>query len=191
MRDCYKYNSIKSWKEYYAEKAKGFPYSGSAAFKLNDGCYERSQNNKLNEPCASFLPYWLALELIHEGKANEMKITIEELLAKCKKNYKAEVSRQKSFESRPDCYKGHPLIWDYYQPYKEEFCSWDRVTLRCIIPEKLTDEECKEIREGLWEHWYNPYNDGRDCTGVWFTSSISFYRCEGKTIIHHTKHCDV
>lgn len=191
MRDCYKYSHIPSWKEYYAEKAKGFPYSGAAAFKLTDGCLGRPRNSKMDEPGSYFMPYWIALELIHEGKIDSVKANVEEILAKCKENYKREANRLKDMKCRPDYYKGYPLEWEMYQPYKEEFNSYDCVTFRCVIPVKLTDEECEEIREDLWEHWYNPYNDGRDCTGVWFTSSISFYRCEGKTIIHHTKHCDV
>ncbi len=191
MRDIYKYNHIPSWKAYYAEKAKGFPYSGTAALKLNDGCTHPSRNDKALEPGAQFAPYWTALELIHEGRRDALKLTVEEILAKCRKNYETELGYYRRPESHHETYKGHPLIWEMYRPYKEEFNWIDIKTLRCVVPVKLTDEECEEIREGLWQHWYNPYDDGRDCTGVWFTSSISFYRCTDRTIIQHTLHKDI
>lgn len=55
----------------------------------------------------------------------------------------------------------------------------------------LAEQERKETIEELWEHWYNPWDDGRDCTGVWFTSRISIFDVPNGTWIYHFKSCDV
>ncbi len=191
MRDLYKYNSTKAWKEYYAEKAKGFPYSGSAAFKLNDGCREYPRNSKLDEPGSSFIPYWIALELIHEGKKDSLNVTLDELLEKCKQNYDIEVKRLERFKDRAEKYKNHPLNWKLFRPYDTDYNDFDTATFKCEIPERLSDEECKDLKEELWEYFYNPHDDGRDCSGVWFTSWIKVLRCSNKTVIYHRKSCDV
>ena len=190
MRSAYKYNSIPAWQKYHDEKAKGFPYSGQAAFYLNDGCLERPRRNKRDEAGFNFAPYWIALELIHEGKGDSLNISVEEILEKCKKNYKDEIERYEMFRNKPDTYKGHEIEFTTYKGDDEDYNSFDRWTGRCEIPVKLSDEECKELREGMWEHYRDPYYDGRDCTGTWFTTSIKFYRAPHKTIIMHEKHCD-
>ena len=190
MRDLYKYSSTKAWKEYYAEKAKGFPYSGSAAMKLNDGCIGRPRESKLDEPGACFVPYWLALELIHEGKGDSLNMAVEDILAKCKKNYKTEVEREKQWTPRPETYGGYPLNWVLFRPLDQDYNDYDRVTLKTEIPIRISKEEANELEKALFEPFYNPYDDGRDCSGVWFSTSVRAYRCANKTIIFHTKHCD-
>ena len=189
MRDCYKYNSIKSWKEYYKEKAKGFPYCGSAAYKLNDGSY--NGNNKIHEPSFSFSPYWLALELIHEGKKDALKITIPELLAKCKKNYEFEKERLEQFKSKPDTYNGYPLIWEHYRAYDEDYNGYDCETKICTLPFRATKEDKAALREQLYIRFVRPCCDGRDCTGAPFTGYIKIFTTVDKTIIIHKIHYDV
>ena len=191
MRDIYKYSSTRSWKEYYAEKATGFPYSGSAALRLNDGCLGRPRNSKFDVPGANFFPYWTALELIHEGKANSLNMTLPEVLAACKKNYQKEVEREKAWAVKPETYGGYPLNWELFRPYDQDFNDFDRVTAKCVIPIRLSDEEVKGLKEDLYEPFVDPYCDGRDCTGAWFTGYIKVLRCADRTYIIHCKHCDV
>ena len=191
MRSVYKYNSTIAWKKYHDEKAKGFPYSGQAAFYLNDGCHERPRQNKRDEAGFCFALYWIALELIHEGKGDSLNLTLEEILAKCKKNYKDELKRLEEFKREPDTYKGYELNWETYKPDNECYNSFDCWTGKCELPVKLSDEECKELHDGLWEHFHDPICDGRDCTGAWFTTSIRFFRAPQKTIILHEKQCDM
>lgn len=61
------------------------------------------------------------------------------------------------------------------------------------LPGVMTEEEQEEYVAENWEHFYDPYGDGRDCTGAWFTTSL---RCipvpeANKTIVIHRKHCDI
>lgn len=71
--------------------------------------------------------------------------------------------------------------------------DWDRRYKKEVYDWVFTDEDKEEYKEENWEHWYNPYNDGRDCTGVWFTSYISIFPLPkvGKTIVYHFQCCDV
>ena len=55
----------------------------------------------------------------------------------------------------------------------------------------MTDEEKKEYIDEMWEHWYNPWNDGRDCTGVWFTRRIAIFDVPNGTWVYHFRACDV
>lgn len=78
--------------------------------------------------------------------------------------------------------------WDVMNPD-----DWDRRYKKEVYDWVFTDEDKEEYKEENWEHWYNPYNDGRDCTGVWFTSYISIFPLPkvGKTIVYHFQSCDV
>lgn len=71
--------------------------------------------------------------------------------------------------------------------------NWDSRYMREEYEGVFTPEECKDYTEANWEHWYNPWNDGRDCTGVWFTTHIDVFplpKCN-KTIVYHFQACDV
>lgn len=182
MRD---YRDKQAWRAYLAEKAKGYPYSGSAAFKLEDW-----RGKLIDSPSFAFVPYWLALELVSEGKKDALKVPIDELLAKCKKSYMESVIYNKKFKLKPDTYKGHPLNWEIYRPTDEYNNSCDSFTEKCVIPEKLNEEEKKELYEQIYERFYDPYCDGRDCTGVWFTGWIKILTTTEKTFIYHHKVCD-
>lgn len=60
------------------------------------------------------------------------------------------------------------------------------------LPFHMNEEEKKEYRESEWCHWYNPWDDGRDCTGTWFTSRIRIIDCgDDETIVIHVQNCDV
>ena len=191
MRDIYKYNSIRSWKEYYSEKAKGFPYSGSAALKPNDGCSERPRNNKFDEPCAAFMPYWIALELIHEGK--ECNLTLDELLAKCKENYKHDLEWQEKMKEKPRYYKGHPIIWKNYRPTDERFNDpgYGHETWIATLPFRANEEDKKVLNAYFFIPYHIPYGDGRDCTGVKWTARLNIYTAQNKTVILHRIQADV
>lgn len=193
MRDLYVYNSTAAWKKYHAEKKKGFPYSKSAAFQLNSGISWDGQceHDKLREPSAAFLPYWMGIELIHEGKENALKLTIPELLAKCKKDYEKRLERAKQWERKPDTYNGYPLNWRMYRPLAHDDAdnSYDITTFVCELPFKATKEQKEELRQLIWEPFYDPYCDGRQ-TGKWSTSSVGIYTTNNKTVICHIRHCD-
>lgn len=195
MRDLYKYNSTAAWEKYHVEKKKGFPYSKSAAFQLNSGitCGGQCEHDKLREPSAAFLPYWMGIELIHEGKADSLKMTIPELLAKCKKDFKERTEREEYWRSKPDTYNGYPLNWRMYRPFAHDDSdnSYDRITEICELPFKASKEQKEELKQMLWVHFHDPYCDGRDCTGVWFTGYIGVYTTTDKTVIINCKHRDV
>lgn len=86
-----------------------------------------------------------------------------------------------------DKYKAEPD----WRPCGESFD--DGMYCMYELPGVLTEEEQEEYCNENWCHWYNPYEDGRDCTGVWFTTSL---RCipipeANKTIVIHKKNCDI
>lgn len=82
----------------------------------------------------------------------------------------------------------HRSSWDVMHPD-----DWDRRYKKEVYDWVFTDEDKEEYKEENWEHWYNPYGDGRDCTGVWFTSYILIFPLPkvGKTIVYHFQNCDV
>lgn len=53
-------------------------------------------------------------------------------------------------------------------------------------------EDCEEIKKELWQNGIY-YNDGRDCTGLWFTTDIKVFPLKqcGKTIIYLFEKCDI
>lgn len=191
MRDRY---SRKAWAEFRAEKAKGFPYSGTAALKLNEG-YRGGKNMMDNQTsgASAFFPYWAALELIKEGKKDELKKDISEILEKCKKNRANDIEYYKNFEPYYDKYYGYPLKWDYFRPYDERFNDpgYGNETLICTLPFKATEEDKKQLRELIWVNFHDPYCDGRDCTGAKWTTSLRIYTTAEKTVILHELATDI
>ena len=183
MRD---YTSRKAWSEYRAEKKKGFPYSGTAAMKLNDG-YKGSKDmrDRQTSGASAFFPYWAALELIKEGEKDVLKKDISEILETCKKNRANDIEYYKNFEPCYDRYHGYPIKWEYFRPYDERFNEpgYGTETEICTLPFRATKAEKEELKESLWIHFRNPYCDGRDCTGARFTNSISIYTTAEKTVI--------
>ena len=81
----------------------------------------------------------------------------------------------------------YPYKWRVYKDY------WDSRYCKIVYDEVFTEEEVKEYIEEEQQHWYNPWDDGRDCTGVWFTSGIYVFPIPaiGKTIVYHMQNCDV
>ena len=77
-------------------------------------------------------------------------------------------------------YEWHPIGDGFDSIYGKYVFDWE-----------MDSEEISELVEDEWCHWYNPYNDGRDCTGVWFTTSIRCLPINGKTFVYHFKSCDV
>lgn len=77
--------------------------------------------------------------------------------------------------------------WHYNETCDYRWCK--------IVYNGLPDDETeiKEYKEDMWQHWYNPYEDGRDCTGVWFTTGIDVFpiKTENKTIVFHFQACDI
>lgn len=71
--------------------------------------------------------------------------------------------------------------------------NWDSRYCRIEYEGIPTEEEIKEYIDEEWEHWYNPYDDGRDCTGVWFTSFIEVFPIPAcnKTVVYHIQNMDV
>lgn len=70
--------------------------------------------------------------------------------------------------------------------------DYDKMYCKQVYNTVFTKEEIKEFIEKEWCHWYNPYKDGRDCTGTWFTSFIYVFPLPkvGKTIVYHFQNCD-
>lgn len=182
MRLC---DSTKAWKDYYDEKKKGFPYSATAAFKLQGYSYKM-----MDHPTIMFLPYWTALELIKEGQP--LQKPLSDILAKCKNSYQKEKERQESFKCRPDTFNGYELKWEPYRLYDESYNSYDGYTEICRLPFRATEEEKKELEEDIWIHFRDPYGDGRDCTGAPFTNYIQIMTTsKPETIIVHSVGYDV
>lgn len=74
----------------------------------------------------------------------------------------------------------------HYPRYDSRWCK--------IVYDNLpSEDEIKEYINEEWQSWYNPFEDGRDCTGVWFTVSIYVFpiKKENKTIVYHFQECDV
>ena len=80
----------------------------------------------------------------------------------------------------------------HWESYNTE-SGWDSRHKWEVYDFIFTEEDEKEYREEEWWHWYNPYGDGRDCTGVWFTNYISIFRIpeQNKTIVYHSQSMDV
>ena len=168
MRD---FRSKAAWSEYRAEKKKGFPYSGTAALKLNDGY--RGGKNMLDNPAAwAFGPYWIALELNKEGKNGQIKEPVAEILDSCKKNYDKAVKRKQMFEPTPDTYKGYSLKWECFRPFDERFNDpgYGQETQICTLPFRATKSDKEALKEMIYTPFVDPYCDGRDCTGAMYTN---------------------
>lgn len=71
--------------------------------------------------------------------------------------------------------------------YNDYDSRWGKV----VYEGEWGDEEIAEYIDDEWVHYYNPYDDGRDCTGVWFTSWIKVFTVDGKTIIYQLQSCDL
>lgn len=75
--------------------------------------------------------------------------------------------------------------WEYH------FNEIDRCCGKKIYDYEMSSQEIDDYIKSHWIKWYNPYNDGRDCTGVWFTRSIRCFPVNGKTIVYHFQNCDI
>lgn len=71
--------------------------------------------------------------------------------------------------------------------------GYDRRFRKEVFDGVWNKEDCDEYRKENWEEWYNPWEDGRDCTGVWFTTRIAIFpiKATNKTIVYHFQSCDV
>ena len=79
-------------------------------------------------------------------------------------------------------------------PYKWRYRDYD--SRWCKIEyeyEPMTETDIKDYIKSEWCDWYNPYNDGRDCTGVWFTHRINVFVLPkaNKILVYHFQWCDV
>lgn len=121
---------------------------------------------------------------------NALENTVpKEKCLECLKPFKERIrSRHKLSEchSDPNEYPQWRTLYGKPDEYDRRFCKY-------VIPRAMTPKEIEKYIEDTWEHWYNPYDDGRDCTGVWFTSGISCFPIPAcnKTIIYHWQNCDV
>lgn len=121
-------------------------------------------------------------ELLHKLESKENCEKWEELL-------KAELKTgiRNLLRARNRCEEETIYKWQSYCGH------WDSRYCRIEYEGIPTEEEIKEYIEEEWQHWYNPYNDGRDCTGVWFTSFIYVFPIPAlnKTIVYHMQNMDV
>ena len=130
---------------------------------------------------ASLRKEYSMLRMLEEKVANQ-KDNIDyfcELIKDSKEAIRNTYRLEKEYANRPH--------------WKTRSDGWDSRYMREEFDDVWTEEDIKEYKEEEWCHWYNPYGDGRDCTGVWFTTSIFVFplsQC-GKTIVYHFQACDV
>lgn len=128
--------------------------------------------------------YWNLLNDV-ENFINEQKLNLESKL-KSLKYLKGEIRKRnkwldESIKNKNDGWRVRYPDDGYY----------DSRYVKYKLPFIMSEEEKKEFIEDEWCHWYNPYNDGRDCTGVWFTNRIKLIDCGNETIVIHVQNCDV
>lgn len=125
--------------------------------------------------------YLIIRKLQEEIEQKKKEIKICEALIKSSKD-----AIRNTYKEEEYCRKNY-IQWQSYAD------DWDRRYCKEEYDWEFTEEEVKEYIEENWEHWYNPWGDGRDCTGVWFTSHISVFPIKGmnKTIVYHFQNCDV
>lgn len=90
--------------------------------------------------------------------------------------------------------KDEEVIWHYDIEGDGRWCKFIYESLPEEWQDDMTREEAiKEYKEDEWWHWYNPWDDGRDCTGVWFTNYICVFPIPElhRTIVYHSQSCDV
>lgn len=88
-------------------------------------------------------------------------------------------------------YKQDNLQDKYRADYPEyKYTDYDRRFCYFLVPRMTDDERADYIKEN-WTHWYNPYDDGRDCTGVWFTTSLRVVPCGTNDCVIEHQSCDV
>lgn len=115
---------------------------------------------------------------------NDKSITLTaEQLAKIEATIHEELLGIRNYNREKErCKKNHP-DW-HYTDYDRRYCKE-------VLDHELTEDEWAEYQYDNWQHWYNPYDDGRDCTGVWFHTRMKRFILPGKTIIYHFQGCDV
>lgn len=122
-------------------------------------------------------------ELYSEGKYTKSELT--KYIEKARETY---MPRIRELNRAYDKYLSEPH-WRLPFGYPED--CYDSRAIFYELPYVVEDKE--EFIEENWEHWYNPWEDGRDCTGVWFTSYIKLFPIPkaNKTIVYHVQNCDV
>lgn len=102
------------------------------------------------------------------------------------KALKAEIRQEYHWDAKQDEYSADYPTWRAYNAddYDRRYCVY-------IIEGHMNDAEKEAYKESNWVHWYNPYDDGRDCTGIWFTSYIKLVDCGSNTAVIHWQNCDV
>lgn len=177
MRD---YISKEGWLAYRTEMLKGFPYCGSAAFKLED-CSSPLVGRKLQfEPSSAFLTYWIALELQKEGTL-DCKSSISEILEMCKDLYEEKKANSKNCGSEEAAYKGYKLEWKSYRLLDSDTDA----TWRCVLPFRATEDDKKALRKLI----YIPYefnDNGFGGPAYPYTDSLKIYTTTEKTFIYHS-----
>lgn len=119
-------------------------------------------------------------------KLTEQKVVMEHII----KSLKVTIRNTLREKAR---HQEEAVKW-HYSDYDSRWCKFVHNELPEEWYDDMTREEAiAEYIEDEWQHWYNPYNDGRDCTGVWFTSFIKVFPipAEHKTIVYHWQSCDV
>jgi len=121
----------------------------------------------------------------------EMGITKEVMLALAKPI--KERIRNTIHEQLRSVEEGH-VEWHYNIYDDQRWCKFIYDQLPEEWQDDMTREEAiEEYKKWEWHHWYNPWDDGRDCTGVWFTNWIAVFPIPElhKTIVYHSQSCDV
>lgn len=181
MRSVYDFTGT-SYRQYAKAKRDKDPLvSKMAALSLTGYRPQTRLENAL-----TFMPYFVALEGAREGNEKCTKELIAKRLEIAKKSIRKPDNHEFVYP-----YNDGGLKWEIYRPYDESFCSYDCVTYKAVVDHKLTKEEEDELREEIYVHFYDPYCDGRDCTGAPFTGYIQVLRCSDRTIILHEVNFDV
>ncbi len=180
MRSVYDFTGS-SYRKYAVTKRQRGMESKMAALSLSG-----YQNIRL-ENALTFLPYFVALQEKMEGNPKATDEMIAERLNKAKKQLRpVPVINHHVYP-----YENAGLDFKMYRPYDPDDNGYDCVTYKAVIDHRITDQEKRELEDELWIHFYDPYCDGRDCTGAPFTSWIRFFCCTDRTIVIHRISYDV
>lgn len=103
-------------------------------------------------------------------------------------------------------HKDKAIIWKHehtpeYNVYEEDSMwemaivgkdgGYDGYTVKTFVPMHMSEAEWETFRNYFWRGWYNPYDDGRDCTGVKFTVWMDRYEVPNGTWVYHRIGIDV
>ena len=131
---------------------------------------------------------YLAHNLYRSGQCSKDKLLA--IIAKAREEEASQQKQMDSFLTEQDSFdcngKSCKVNWYIFRQDDSKYNDYDGCTDICMIPWKMNKKEQSVFEKQHWVKFYDPYNDGRDCTGAMFSSSMKFLRCHDRTyVIHH------